>query len=368
MPYIVFVIDELADLMMVAAKDVEAGITRLAQMARAVGIHLILATQRPSVDVITGLVKANMPARIAFSVASGIDSRTILDNLGAEKLLGRGDMLFTTAELSKPKRIQGAYLSDHELKKIIRCIKDQSEEPNYLEGVTEKQKVKGMGSFGMPSTGAGDMGDGDEDELLEEAKEIIINDGKASASYLQRRLRIGYARAASILDQLESLGVIGPANGAKPRDILITKAQYEAMINQGVSGMPLHNRDEAKAPEEFLDDDEEEEDDNDKDNEENDEDDNEDEDREDENEEEDDEDEEEKEEEEVESKKSVKPKAKNSKKKSDDFENDEIEDEDGDGMDDNVERIIEEDEDEEDKQAKKKVYRDKDDFNKFFSR
>jgi hypothetical protein len=176
--------------------------------------------------------------------------------LGAEKLLGRGDMLFTTSELSKPKRIQGAYVGDAEISKICRHIKDQLGTAEYLEGITEKQKVKGMAGVGLDAGG----GDDDEDSLLGEAKEIIVNMGKASASLLQRRLSIGYARAARILDLLEEQGVVGPANGAKPREILITKEQYEAMIDQQVSGVSLHNRDEAVAPDEYLpaDDDEEE--------------------------------------------------------------------------------------------------------------
>jgi len=253
LPYIVFIIDELADLMVVAARDIETGIIRLAQMARAVGIHLVLATQRPSVDVITGLIKANMPARIAFSVASGIDSRTILDSLGAEKLLGRGDMLFTTAEMSKPKRLQGAFVSDNEIKRIVNYIKEKGGEAEYIEGVTDRQKVKGMSGVGIDGAGS------DDDELLGEAKEMIINTGKASASYLQRRLSIGYARAARLLDLLEEGGVIGPSNGSKPREVLITPEQYDSMINQGVSGVSLHNPEESEAPDEFLSSDDEEE-------------------------------------------------------------------------------------------------------------
>jgi len=251
MPYIIFIIDELADLMVAAGRDVEASIIRLAQMARAVGIHLVLATQRPSVDVITGLIKANMPARIAFSVASGIDSRTILDSLGAEKLLGRGDMLFTTAEFSKPKRLQGAFVSDNEIKRIVNYIKDRSGEPQYVEGITDRQKVKGIAGVGL------DGGGEDSDELFEEAKELIINSGKASASYLQRRLSIGYARAARLLDLLEEAGVISAGNGAKPREILITREQYDSMVNQGISGVNLHKQEEAVAPDEYLPDDEE---------------------------------------------------------------------------------------------------------------
>ncbi|MFA5211429.1 MAG: DNA translocase FtsK 4TM domain-containing protein [Patescibacteria group bacterium] len=214
-PHIVFIIDELADLMATAASDVEAGIIRLAQMARAVGIHLVVATQRPSVDVITGLMKANIPARIAFSVASSIDSRTILDSPGAEKLIGKGDMLFQTAELGKPVRIQGAFISETELKNVVSYLKGD-EEPEYDESIVEGNSKTGTASmFG----GANDS----QDPLFLEAKQAIIEAGKASASLLQRRLKVGYARAARILDEMEEAGIIGPAQGAKPRDILITE-------------------------------------------------------------------------------------------------------------------------------------------------
>jgi len=251
MPFIIFIIDELADLMVAAGRDVEASVIRLAQMARAVGIHLILATQRPSVDVITGLIKANMPARIAFSVASGIDSRTILDSLGAEKLLGRGDMLFTTAEISKPRRLQGAFVSENEIRRIVNYIKDRGGEPQYIESIVERQKVHGIAGIGLE-------GGDDEDELMSEAKELIINSGKASASYLQRRLSIGYARAARLLDLLEEAGVIGAGSGSKPREVLISREQYDSMISQGVSGAPLHKQAESVAPEQYLPEDEEE--------------------------------------------------------------------------------------------------------------
>jgi S-DNA-T family DNA segregation ATPase FtsK/SpoIIIE len=246
MPYIVFIVDELADLMVAAGRDIEASVIRLAQMARAVGIHLVLATQRPSVDVITGLIKANMPARIAFSVASSIDSKTILDGMGAEKLLGKGDMLFQTPEISKPKRLQGAYVSDNEIKNIVDYIKAKSGDFEYIEGVTEKQAVHGIASVGM------DGQTGDEDELLSEARDLIIKSGKASASMLQRRLSLGYARAARILDELEEAGIIGPSNGAKPREILITAEQYSSMQSQPTAGVNLHNRAAAKSPENYL--------------------------------------------------------------------------------------------------------------------
>lgn len=215
--YLVFIIDELADLMSMALAEVEAAVIRLAQMSRAVGIHLVLATQRPSVDIITGLIKANIPGRIAFSVASLTDSRTILDVSGAEKLLGRGDMLYTSAELSKPKRIQGAFCSDKDIESVVEYLRDKGE-PDYEEGVTEKPTSMGLGGVVL---GGGD----DDDELLGEARELIVEEGKASASFLQRRLKVGYARAARLLDLLEERGVVGPVNGAKPREILVKKGE-----------------------------------------------------------------------------------------------------------------------------------------------
>ena len=214
MPYLVIVIDELADLMVASAAEVEGAIIRLAQMARAVGIHLIVATQRPSVDVITGLIKANITARIAFSVASSTDSRTILDTTGAEKLVGRGDSLFISSDLSKPKRIQGCFVGDSEIRKVVDYLMEQLDEPvQYEEGVTEKKR-SGGNDFGY--------GDDGEDELFDEARETVVRAGKASASYLQRRLKVGYARAARLLDLLEERGIIGPGDGAKPRQILVS--------------------------------------------------------------------------------------------------------------------------------------------------
>lgn len=212
LPYLVIVIDELSDLMSASASEVEGPIVRLAQMSRAVGIHLILATQRPSVDVITGLIKANIPGRIAFAVASATDSRTILDQQGAEKLLGRGDMLYSTAELPTPKRLQGAFVSEKEIGQVVDFIKSRYEPADYDYSVTERQ-----GSGGTIFSGGGSD---DGDELLPAAKEEILRSGKASASLLQRRLKVGYARAARILDLLEEEGFIGPANGSKPREIL----------------------------------------------------------------------------------------------------------------------------------------------------
>lgn len=223
LPYIVFVIDELADLMTTSPKEVEAGIVRLAQMARAVGIHLILATQRPSVDVITGLIKANIPGRVAFSVASLVDSRTILDISGAEKLLGRGDMLFLSPNLGKPKRLQGAYISDTELKAVANYVKED-EPPQYDLSIAEK----GPSSGGTGSTIFGSQDD-DHDPLFDEARDLVVREGKASASLLQRRLKLGYARAARVLDELEEASIIGPGDGAKPREILITAKELATM-------------------------------------------------------------------------------------------------------------------------------------------
>ena len=215
MPYIVIVIDELADLMMVAARDVEALVVRLAQKARAVGIHLVLATQRPSVDVITGLIKANVPARIAFTVASQVDSRTILDQVGAEKLLGQGDMLMLTPSMNKPKRIQGAWVMDDEVVKITDHLRMQSAPQYNDEIVSQPVHLNGKGGVVM------DFDGGSDGDMYRDALRVIIDSGKASTSLLQRRLRIGYARAARIIEQMEDQGVIGPADGARPREVLI---------------------------------------------------------------------------------------------------------------------------------------------------
>lgn len=217
MPYIVIVIDELADLMVQAGNEVEAAIVRLAQMARATGIHLVVATQRPSVDVITGLIKANITSRIAFAVASQVDSRTIIDQAGAEKLLGRGDMLYQSAEFGRPKRVQGTFITSAEIKKVADFIKENAA-PQYDEAVLTFHPTH--------EPGAGLVDSEVSDELLGQAKEVVIAAGKASASLLQRRLRIGYARAARILDILEAEGVVGPADGAKPRDVLINPTNY----------------------------------------------------------------------------------------------------------------------------------------------
>ena len=217
MPYIVIVIDELADLMMVAARDVEGLIVRLAQKARAVGIHLVLATQRPSVNVITGLIKANVPARIAFTVASQVDSRTILDMSGAEKLLGQGDMLMKTAQMAKPRRIQGAWVTDEEVARITAHLCSQSAPQYNDEVVSQPVQINSKGGVVMDFDS-----DGDElDDVYKDALKVVVDSRKASASLLQRRLRIGYSRASRVMDQLEEQGVIGPADGARPREVLI---------------------------------------------------------------------------------------------------------------------------------------------------
>jgi len=214
LPFIVIIIDELADLMATSAKEVEASIVRLAQMARATGIHLIIATQRPSVNVLTGLIKANITARIAFATASQIDSRTIIDVSGSEKLLGNGDMLFLGNGVSKPKRVQGCFVSDSEIEELNEFLKNKGI-AEYDESITSfKAGGGGGGSYSVAGS--------DEDDLYDEAVETIVRAGKASASLLQRRLKVGYARAARLLDILEENGIIGPADGAKPRDVLIT--------------------------------------------------------------------------------------------------------------------------------------------------
>lgn len=220
MPYIVIVIDELADLMMMAARDVEALIVRLAQKARAAGIHLVLATQRPSVDVITGLIKANVPARIAFTVASQVDSRTIIDQIGAEKLLGRGDMLLKTSDMPKPKRVQAALIEDDETGKVTDFIRFQRPPQYDDEIISQPVQLGGKGSNVMELGGGGEGG-GD-DDMFRDAVRVVIENKKASTSLLQRRLRIGYGRAARVIEEMEEQGIIGPADGSRPREVLVS--------------------------------------------------------------------------------------------------------------------------------------------------
>lgn len=218
MPYIVIVIDELADLMMMAARDVEALIVRIAQKARAVGIHLVLATQRPSVDVITGLIKANIPARVAFTVASQVDSRTIIDGIGAEKLLGMGDMLYSTADMPKPKRVQGALITDEETNAVTDFLRMQRP-PQYDDEVVS-QPVQLNGKGGIVADYGGDGGA--DDDMWRDAVHAVLEARKASTSLLQRRLRIGYGRAARLIEQMEEQGIISPADGSRPREVLIS--------------------------------------------------------------------------------------------------------------------------------------------------
>ena len=221
LPYIVIVIDELADLMALAPVEVEDSIARLAQMARATGIHLILATQRPSVDVLTGLIKANVPSRISFSVSSMIDSKVIIDTPGAEKLLGRGDMLYIPPEQAKPTRIQGAFISEQDVKRLTNFIKSRGVPVEYTSEVVEQQvNLKGRGSSGGP--GANEDGVGGRDEFFEQSLRLVCQYNRASSSMLQRRLQVGFNRAARILEQLEEAGVVGPGDGSKPREVLVT--------------------------------------------------------------------------------------------------------------------------------------------------
>ncbi len=223
LPYIVLIVDELADLMAAKGRDIEAGIVRLAQMARAVGIHLVVATQRPSVEVITGLIKANITSRVTFQVASQIDSRTVLDVAGAEKLLGLGDLLFVSAEVAKPRRIQGTYVSEKEVRKVVNWIKSKvkSQVLKIEEGALENNLAGNLEKSLEMSETEFEGFYGGEDPLYEEAKRVIIEARKASASLLQRRLRIGYARAARLIDMLEEKGIVGPGEGAKPREVFV---------------------------------------------------------------------------------------------------------------------------------------------------
>lgn len=231
MPQIVIIIDELADLMMVAAKEIEDSIIRLAQKARAAGLHLIIATQRPSVDVITGLIKANIPSRIAFAVSSQVDSRTILDGVGAEKLLGRGDMLFHPIGMSKPMRVQGAFVSDGEIEALVSDIKRTCGTVVYSEEIQASMEAKASGNAGGASA-SGAAGGDEEDcdtELILAAANLAFEYKQLSASFLQRKLKLGYSRASRVIDALENIGLISPADGSKPRQLLMTRDEWEAM-------------------------------------------------------------------------------------------------------------------------------------------
>jgi S-DNA-T family DNA segregation ATPase FtsK/SpoIIIE len=218
MPYIVIVIDEMADMMMTGNRnETETAIVRLAQKARAVGIHLILATQRPSVNVITGIIKANIPGRVGMSVTSSTDSRVILDRIGAESLMGHGDLLYKAPDKTKASRLQGAFVDQEEVIRIVDFLKSQAPEVEYLNEILEKKVTE-------EEAMAEALGDISEDNLVESAIRIVVQSGKGSASYLQRRLNIGFNRAARLLDELEEAGVVGPANGSKPREVLISDA------------------------------------------------------------------------------------------------------------------------------------------------
>jgi len=220
MPYIVVIIDELADIMQTYPRELESAIVRLAQMSRAVGIHLIISTQRPSVNVITGLIKANVPTRIALQVASQIDSRTILDQQGAEKLLGAGDMLYLGAEMSKPVRLQSAFISETEVKKVVKYLADEYKDEIVNEiNLTSTEPGSSAAFDSMSDVLAGDSLE-EEDEMYESARQAVMSAGKASTSYIQRKLGVGYSRAAKLMDMLEERDVIGPANGSKPREVI----------------------------------------------------------------------------------------------------------------------------------------------------
>ena len=232
MPQIVVVIDELADLMLVAAKEVEESICRIAQMGRASGIHLVIATQRPSADVITGLMKANIPSRIAFAVASAMESRIILDTAGAEKLVGKGDMLYAPLGQGKPKRVQGCFITDNEVQDVVTFIKDSSEAEYSDSVMAEIDKMaaeSGKSGSGSSGSTAAETESSDGDEMLPAAVDVILETGQASVSMLQRRLKLGYARAARIMDEMEERGIVGPFEGSKPRQLLITREQWQAI-------------------------------------------------------------------------------------------------------------------------------------------
>ena len=228
LPTVVVVIDELADLMLVAAKEVEDSICRVAQMGRAAGMHLVIATQRPSADVITGLMKANIPSRIAFAVASSMESRIILDSPGAEKLVGKGDMLYAPLGEGKPRRVQGCFITAEEIERVVDFVKEKGETA-YSEDVMRQieQVVQDKDKKGGPAPEPADADDGD--ELLPAAVEVVLETGQASVSMLQRRLKLGYSRAARLVDQMEERGIVGPFEGSKPRQLLIDKAKWQEM-------------------------------------------------------------------------------------------------------------------------------------------
>ena len=254
LPAVVVVIDELADLMLVAAKEVEESICRIAQMGRAAGIHLIIATQRPSADVITGLMKANIPSRIAFSVASSLESRIILDTQGAEKLVGKGDMLFAPIGAGKPHRVQGCFVTDGEVEAVTSYVKENYN-ADYNQQVLKEIEKNAAQTGKKPAATAADPEPNSEeldgDEMLPQAVDVILETQQASVSMLQRRLKLGYARAARIVDEMEEKGFVGPFQGSKPRAILITKEQWEARKAGGNEQMTMDDLADAGVPEDL---------------------------------------------------------------------------------------------------------------------
>jgi S-DNA-T family DNA segregation ATPase FtsK/SpoIIIE len=249
LPYIIVIIDELADLMAAKGREIEASIVRLAQMSRAVGIHLVVATQRPSVEVITGLIKANITSRVTFQVASQVDSRTVLDTAGAEKLLGRGDMLYISAYTPKPKRIQASYISEKEVKKVITYIADKA--ASESEGEMNFDLIEELEKTSEDSSVVQASNYDEDDPLLEEAKKLVIEANKASASYLQRRLRLGYARAARLIDILEEKGIVGPADGSKPREVYGEREAVQAINPQGIPVPPEEEPEDSEEPKQW---------------------------------------------------------------------------------------------------------------------
>jgi len=244
LPTVVVVIDELADLMLVAAKEVEESICRVAQMGRAAGMHLVIATQRPSSDVITGLMKANIPSRIAFAVASSLESRIILDTQGAEKLVGRGDMLYFPLGSGKPQRVQGCFITPEEIERVVSFVKE-SGEADYSNEVMEKieEAMRKDEKGGDKKSGGDNSASADDgDELLPAAVEVVLETGQASVSMLQRRLKLGYSRAARLVDQMEERGIVGPFEGSKPRQLLIDRAKWQEMQMASAQPEPTFDR------------------------------------------------------------------------------------------------------------------------------